>query len=197
MLDKYGVGHDSYCYPDSNVLVNLLNIKEADALAEAEAELTAARYETYESLKLSPVDFSFEHLQHLHNHLFQDVYEWAGKLREVNISKGKTRFCTWSRIQPEARKLFAAIPELVTISREAELLTKIADLYCEMNILHPFREGNGRVQRFFFEELLFTLGYDLKWPKIPKEEWINANIAGYETDLKPLESIFTQALTKR
>jgi fido (protein-threonine AMPylation protein) len=82
MRDKYGVDHDSYCYSGSDVLINLLNIKDPHELAEAETEFTAERYRTYESRQLSPQDFSFEHLQHLHHHLFQDLYEWAGKVRE-------------------------------------------------------------------------------------------------------------------
>ncbi|WP_275541099.1 Fic/DOC family protein [Aliidiomarina minuta] len=172
-------------------------MRDADKLAEAEAEFTATRYRTYESRQLSVTTLSFKHFQYLHHHLFQDLYEWAGKPREVDISKGKTRFCTWSRIQPEARKLFATVPALTLSNNESDLITKVADLYCEMNILHPFREGNGRVQRFFFEELLFTLGYELKWPKISRETWIDANVAGYELDLKPLETIFAQALIKR
>lgn len=197
MCDKYGVTHDSYCYPDSDVLVNLLNIRDADELAEAEAGFTAERYRTYESRQLSLTDFSFEHLQHLHHHLFQDLYEWAGKPRDVDISKGATRFCTCSRIQPEAKKLFATIPALITLNSQHDLVAQVADLYCEMNILHPFREGNGRVQRFFFEELLFTLGYELSWPPISKETWLDANIAGYDLNLEPLKTIFSQAVIKR
>lgn len=197
MRDKYGVAHDSYCYPGSDVLVNLLNIRDADELAEAEAEFTAERYRTYESRQLSLADFSFEHFQHLHHHLFQDLYEWAGKPRDVDISKGTTRFCTCSRIQPEAKKLFATIPALIHLNNQHDLVAQVADLYCEMNILHPFREGNGRVQRFFFEELLFTLGYELKWPTISKETWIDANIAGYDLNLEPLKTIFSQAVIRR
>ena len=60
MRDKYGVAHDSYWYPGSDVLVNLLNIRDADELAEAEAGVTAERYRTYESRQLSLADFSFE-----------------------------------------------------------------------------------------------------------------------------------------
>ena len=197
MRDKYGVEHDSYCYPGSDVLVNLLNIRDPDELAEAEAEFTAERYRTYEARQLSPTDFSFEHLQHLHHHLFQDLYEWAGKPRDVDISKGTTRFCTCSRIQPEAKKLFSTIPARAGSNNKHDLIAKVADLYCEMNILHPFREGNGRVQRLFFEELLFTLGYELRWPEISKEAWLDANIAGYDLNLEPLKTIFYQAVIRR
>lgn len=200
MLDKYGVHHDSYCYPDSDVLINLLGIKDAQQLSEAETEFTTERYLTYESNCSSPTDFSIEHLQHLHHHLFQDLYEWAGKVREVDISKDDTRFCTCSRIAPDAQKVLAPIvqlTEIATHSSRADFVRSIADLYCEMNILHPFREGNGRVQRFFFEELLFTLGYEVKWPDIPEKDWVDANVAGYNLDLAPLIAIFNEAIIDR
>jgi len=196
MRDKYGVAHDKYCYPDSDVLVNLLDIRDSDELAEAEAEFSAERYRTYEPSQLSLSDFSFTHLQHLHHHLFQDLYEWAGRLRDVDISKGSTRFCTFMRIEPEATKLFRTVPALANCRDDNELIDLVADLFCEMNLLHPFREGNGRVQRFFFEELLFALGYNVTWPKISRQEWIDANIAGVHLNLEPLKVIFSQAITK-
>lgn len=196
MRDKYGVAHDKYCYPDSDVLVNLLDIRDADALDEAEAEFTAERYRTYESSPLLLSEFSFEHLKHLHYHLFQDLYEWAGQARDVDISKGYTRFCTWTRIEPEANKLFRTIPELVDCQEHDELIEKVADLFCELNLLHPFREGNGRVLRFFFEEMLYTIGYDVTWPKICQQDWIDANIAGVHLNLDLLKVIFNQAISE-
>lgn len=196
MRDKYGVAHDKYCYPDSDVLVNLLDIRDADALGEAEAEFTAERYRTYESSPLSFSEFSFEHLKHLHYHLFQDLYEWAGQTRDVDISKGDTRFCTWKRIEPEANKLFRTIPELADCKEHDELIEKVADLFCELNLLHPFREGNGRVLRFFFEEMLYTIGYDVTWPKISQQDWIDANIAGVHLNLDLLKVIFNQAISE-
>lgn len=196
MRDKYGATHDKYCYPDSNVLVNLLDIRDPDSLEEAETEFSAKRYRTYESSELSLCDFSFAHLKKLHHHLFQDLYEWAGTPREIDISKGSTRFCTYMRIEPEAAKLFRIIPALSEYQSDNELITHITDLFCEMNMLHPFREGNGRVQRFFFEELLFTLGYAVAWPKISRKEWIDANIAGVFLNLEPLKIIFSKAITK-
>jgi len=195
MLDKYGVTQDRYCYPDSDVLINLLDIRDAAVLAEAEAEFTAVRFRTYKSSRISIADFTLEHLKQLHYHLFQDIYEWAGQLRDVDISKGGTRFCTWSRIEPEANKLFDVIPTLEHERTVEALISKVADLFCEVNLLHPFREGNGRVQRFFFEEMLFTLGYEISWPRIPQKDWIDANIAGVNLDLSLLEAIFAQSIS--
>ena len=196
MRDKYGVGHDNYCYRNSDVLINLLDIRDADALDEAEAEFTAERYRTYEPSQLPLCDFSFDHLKHLHYHLFQDLYEWAGQTRDVDISKGATRFCSWTRIEPEANKLFRAIPALADCQQHDELIEKVANLFCELNLLHPFREGNGRVLRFFFEEMLYTIGYDVTWPKISQQDWIDANIAGVHLNLNLLKVIFSQAISE-
>ncbi len=196
MRDKYGVAQDKYCYPDSDTLINLLNISDSNVLAEAEAAITAKRYISYKSPTLSLSDFSFEHLKYLHHHLFQDLYSWAGIVRDVDISKGETRFCTWTRIEPEAEKMFQVIPTLADYDSHNELIENVSDLFCEMNLLHPFRDGNGRVQRFFFEELLFTLGYDLTWPRISQQAWIDANIAGVNLDLDLLKVIFLQAISE-
>ncbi len=197
MRDKYGVCQDKYCYPGSDVLKNLLNIRNAELLSEAETELTAERYRTYHSPVEGLTDFSLNHLSYLHRYLFQDIYDWAGNLRDVDISKGNTRFCTWTRIKPEANKLLKGISQLEGLATKQELVKEIANLFCELNIIHPFREGNGRVQRFFFEELLFVLGYDINWPKISQNAWIEANIAGVHLDLSPLEKIFTEAMSAR
>lgn len=196
MRDKYGAYHDRYCYPDSDVLINLLNLKDGDELAEAEIAFTAERYRTYQSNLTSIEEFTFSHLKFLHFYLFQDLFRWAGQLREVDISKGETRFCTVPRIEIEGEKLFKLIPALSQIDEQEKLIEEVASLFCEINLLHPFREGNGRVQRFFFEEMLFVLGYDLTWPELTKEQWVEANIAGVYLDLEPLKTIFRRAITK-
>lgn len=188
---------DKYCYPGSDILINLLDIQDAVLLAQAEADFTAERYRTYQATHLELNDFNLAHLKQLHRHLFQDIYEWAGELRDVDISKGETRFCTWSRISPEADKLFKNIPALAKLDSKDGIVTAVAHLFCETNLLHPFREGNGRVQRFFFEEMLFTLGFDLVWPRISQQHWIEANVAGVNLDLSKLEGIFSQALSRR
>jgi cell filamentation protein len=196
MRDKYGVARDKYCYSDSDVLINLLNIRDPDILNDAEAEFTAERYRTYKPSQNTISDFTFEHLKHLHFHLFQDLYDWAGDTRDVDISKGETRFCTWTRIDPEAQKLFKTIPDLPNCKHHNDFIEKVADLFCELNLLHPFREGNGRVLRFFFEEMLFTVGYDVTWPKISRQNWIDANVAGVNLNLEPLKVIFNRAISE-
>ncbi len=194
MRDKYGAKHDKYCYQGTDVLINCLNIRDPDELEEAETAFTTQRYLAYKSeiSKLHQLDFN--HLQSLHRYLFQDIFDWAGQIRQIDISKGNTRFCTISRIEPEAEKLFDIIPKLANLT-PPELIPKLASLFCELNLLHPFREGNGRTLRFFFEELTFVLGYDIEWPKISQQQWTDANIAGVALNLTPLIAIFNTALS--
>ena len=162
--------------------------------AEAEAEFTAVRYQTYQSSIQAITDLSLQHLQFLHFHLFQDVYPWAGQIRDVDLAKGSTRFCVNNRISAEAVKWFRRLPALVKLQSQEEFIYQVADLFCELNLIHPFRDGNGRTQRFFFEELLFVLGYELTWPELSTDQWVAANVAGVQLDLMPLNAIFTQAI---
>ena len=148
-MDKYGTSGDTrYCYANSNVLKNKLDIRDAQILEQAELELSdyASRLIEYEE-----PPYHLKYLQKIHYTLFSDLYDWAGKLRLVDISKGSTRFCTHSRIQIEANKLFAALHAENHYQglEQAQFIDKIADLYCELNVIHPFREGNGRAQRIF------------------------------------------------
>ncbi len=196
MRDKYGVNQDPYCYPGTDVLINLLDIQNQEELSEAEAAFSAERYRIYQAQELFLESFNLKHLQQLHHHLFQDLFSWAGQIRTVDITKDSTRFCTYTRIPVESNKLISNIPQLSTIKETSELLENIADLFCELNLIHPFREGNGRAQRFFFEELMFVLGYEVTWPQISKKEWIEANIAGINMDLEPLKRIFSQTISK-
>ncbi|MGO2499220.1 MAG: Fic/DOC family protein [Vibrio litoralis] len=136
MRDKYGTEHDKYCYNDSNVLINRLNIRDPDRLAEAETAFTMQRYIAYRSNVVELQQLNFSHLKFLHGYLFQDLFDWAGQIREIDISKGNTRFCTVSRIEPEVKKLFDTIPHLTNVSLP-DLVPELANLFCEFNLLHP------------------------------------------------------------
>lgn len=74
-------------------------------------------------------------------------------------------------------------------------LRLIADYYCELNVIHPFREGNGRTQRLFFEAIALNAGYEVDWSQVNRDEWLDANIRGYFGDLAPLQAIFTRIVS--
>jgi cell filamentation protein len=195
MPDKYGVHGDAlYCYPDSDVLINKLGLKDKAALEEAEIQLTQARIEQFEP---DFGDISLSALRGIHRHLFQDVYRWAGELRTVDISKGATRFANASRVEPEADKLFQQLTQeryLVGLQRE-HFLRRLAHYYCELNVVHPFRDGNGRAQRVLFEVISINAGHLLRWEPIDRKEWLDANIAAYNGKLEPLMRLLDRALT--
>ena len=195
MAGKYGTGEDSqYCYPNSNVLINKLGITDPHALEVAEVALSQARIEQFNP---NFDDFSLAALCAIHFHLFQDLYEWAGELRTVDISKGETRFATVNRIRPEADKLFRQIKQdnnLVGLPR-AQFIARLAYYYSELNVIHPFRDGNGRAQRMMFELLGINAGYEVRWEPISRAEWIHANIAAYNCQLDLLTDLLDRTLT--
>lgn len=194
-MDKYGEMSDSiYCYPNSDVLKNKLNIKDAQILQQAELELSE-----YAStlIEYSEPHYDLKYMKHIHFQLFGDLYVWAGELRQVDIAKGDTRFCTFSRIEVEANKLFTKLQQQNYFQglTKLELIPQIADFYCELNVIHPFREGNGRTQRILFEHLLAHCGYGVQWDKIDnKDVWIQANIEGFYGQLNALIDIFQASI---
>ncbi|PCI73116.1 MAG: cell filamentation protein Fic [Gammaproteobacteria bacterium] len=194
MRDKYGVQNDIYCYSETSTLKNKLNILSSEVLEVAEAEFTLTRAEEY---KPHFNQFHLQHLKSIHFHLFQDIYDWAGKLRQVDISKSGSRFCTMNRIEHETIGLLTKLNNennLIGLSLH-HFVESSADFYCELNVIHPFRDGNGRVQRIFFEELAVNAGYEFDWSKILREEWLKANISGFNTDLSPLIKLFNKIVS--
>lgn len=195
MRDKYGASQDHYCYPQSHTLINLLNIRDSNKLDEAEVEFSHNRYLAYSSSLSTFEELNINHFKHLHWVLFQDLYEWAGEFRDVDISKGNTRFCHCENIERMLIRELERLPELHHCSSRHAAVRLIADVFCEVNVVHPFRDGNGRTTRFFFEEIAFVAGYELNWPEVSKEKWVMANTQGYHGDITALESIFDNAIS--
>lgn len=189
MRDKYGVDQDPNCYPNTDTLINLLNIQSESELEEAELELTSFRLEQFQP---NFNNLTFDYLKEIHNFLFQDIYAWAGQIRSVDISKGDTRFCTTSFIEREAEKQFIKLAKLDSLKGlgKDQFVEYLADFFCEMNIVHPFREGNGRALRLFCEVLAMQAGYELSWQGVSKEAWLDANIYGFNVSTELLIVIF-------
>lgn len=99
----YDAVTDDYCYPGTTVLKNKLDLRSAEEPADFEAKVSDARAD--EALPTGSLDLL--HFRAIHRHLFQDVYEWAGEIRNVRISKDGSMFCYPENIEGEAKKLFA------------------------------------------------------------------------------------------
>ncbi|MFO3906586.1 putative adenosine monophosphate-protein transferase Fic [Enterobacter hormaechei] len=195
MSDKYGNDRDPYLYPELNVMRNRLGIRQAERLAQAAYEFTALRAAT---LSLGPLLRGLPHLCAIHQHLYQDIFDWAGDIREMDIYQGDTRFCHFAYIEKEGNALMQDLEEegyLVGLEKD-EFINRLSHYYCEINVLHPFRIGNGIVQRIFFEQLAIHAGYQLDWRDIDPEEWAQANQSGAMGDLSALNTIFSKVVSE-
>lgn len=193
MPDKYGVGEDAYCYPGSTVLRNKLDIRDELTLSEAEQQLSTI---AADKVEFSPPPYSLAYLQNIHRALFSDLYEWAGELRTVGVAKQDTRFCQPQFMEKEAGKIFKNIAAANWFEEmdRTDLIVAVADAYSDINVVHPFREGNGRAQRILFEHLIMNAGFEISWWGIEKDEWIFANIAAYNCIPRPMEEVFEKCI---
>ena len=135
-------------------------------------------------------------LMKIHAHLFQDIYEWAGKYRTVDISKGQTRFCKVNFIESSIKSVLSSLAEnhfLQDLDKK-DFSVKSAYYMGEINAIHPFREGNGRSQREFLNQLALNKGAYIHWHKCDTEEILEATIKSFNQDYDLLEKIIHENL---
>ncbi|WP_059052050.1 Fic/DOC family protein [Paenibacillus senegalimassiliensis] len=180
----------SYCYPQSNVLINKLGITDAQKLHIAEREITSLRM-AQAKLRVIPGQFDLNHLRAIHKCIFGDVYEWAGEIRRVNIAKGNM-FCNYSYISSNADSLFIQLKKENDLRGTSidEAALRLAYYLSEINALHPFREGNGRVQRLFIDYLAEQAGYSLDISQVTSKQMIEASAASFLCDYAKMEAMF-------
>ncbi len=183
-----------YCYPGSDTLINLLDLRDPEQLKQAERTLSAARLiELYK--KPLPGDFDLTHLQRIHHYIFQDIYAWAGELRRIEIAKGLF-FCRSAYIVNQAQKLFAKLSAEHCLQRcpESELAGRAAYYLSEINAIHPFRDGNGRAQREFIREMLAKRGIKVDYSRTEPQRMTEASIASFGGDYSLMEALFKQCI---
>ena len=150
-----------YTYPDTGVLRNLPGIKNAEDLIFFESAAVSKRIKELNEhpIKIKGIKSLFE----IHKHLFQDVYEWAGQRRKVEISKDGNQFFPTTHFENAFKYIDALILEDKKIPKKEvlEIAKKLAEILDAVNYLHPFREGNGRTQREFIRLLALEKGYKL------------------------------------
>lgn len=152
------------CYPGTSVLINKLDIRDEQVLAQVEADITKLRISQWELNPLADT-FDFNHYKAIHAHLFSDLYDWAGRIRTVDLSKKGTRFCSAAEIENRADLIFTRLYQLNFLKsmEYGVFVEELTDFYCSTNELHPFREGNGRTQRQFLSQLTANAGYALNF----------------------------------
>ena len=173
-------GTDHYLDPETGVLKNKLGIGDGDELKKAEASLVAWR-----SFQLAekPMEgrFDLEHLKAIHKHLFRDVYEWAGELRDIDLARSSSYFANHPHIVNASRPVFEKLAQEGYLSglAAAAFAARAAYYLGEINALHPFREGNGRAQREFINHLAYKNSYFIEWKNISQKEMIQASIESF------------------
>ena len=178
------------CYEGTTCLINKFDIRNEKQLESVESNITLAKIAM---LHKEPIlgEFDFEHYKAIHRFIFEDLYEWAGEIRTVNISKKGTQFAKYDEIERLAEACFIRLKKnnyFKNLSIEA-FVENLTDLYCVTNYLHPFREGNGRTQRVFLTEVALNAGYEMNFSDIDTDELMIATIQaanGVEENLKDM-----------
>ena len=183
MENFYETKNSLYCYPGTNILINKLDIHDSNKLFKLEKQIVLAKsYILRQNTKIK--NFDKKHFVEIHYFLFCDLYPFAGKFRNENISKGEFTFASWEFIESELDRLLLELKNenyLSNISKES-LVKRLAYYLSELNVLHPFREGNGRTIRKFIRELAFKNGYILDLRKTTSKEVFDASVKSvYDT----------------
>ncbi len=172
------------------ILENKLNITDPAELAREEERISKKRAkEMFDTKYLNTLEVgTFQSLKAIHKYLFEEVYEFAGEIRKVNIAKGNFRFTPLAYLE-EAIKNIEKMPQ----STYKEIIEK----YVEMNIAHPFREGNGRSTRIWLDLILKKeLQLVVDWSKVDKTDYLLAMERSPIKDTE-IKELLKQALTDK
>lgn len=170
------------------VITNKLGITDSPTLAREEERISkkSATRLFEQNLLNNMSSGTWTTLQDIHKVLFQDIYDFAGELRTVNISKGNFRFVPVMYLS-EAVKTIESMPQ--------NSFDEIVEKYVEMNVAHPFREGNGRSMRLWLDHMLcIELQKTIDWSQIDKEKYLSAMERSPVNDLE-IKAVLAKALT--
>lgn len=170
------------------VITNRLGITDSPTLAREEERISKKAATTLfeENLLNDMPSGTWTTLQRIHTILFQDIYDFAGALRSVNIVKGNFRFVPVMYLA-EAIRTIENMPQ--------STFEEIVEKYVEMNVAHPFREGNGRSMRLWLDHMLCTeLQKTIDWSQVDKEQYLSAMERSPVNDLE-IKTVLAKALT--
>ena len=185
------------CYEGTTCLINKLDIRDEDKLNFVESQITIHKTAELANIKnFGELDFS--HYKAIHKYLFNELYTWAGEIRTVNISKKGTNFIDAIEIESVADACFKRLKDKNYFQNQPfnDFIDDIVDFYCTTNMLHPFREGNGRTQRVFITQLIQFNSYSINFDKIDTDELMMATIQAANGVTDNLKRILEFTITK-
>ena len=189
---------DYFVDSDEDALENKLGITDATELKSKEQEIVTNK--SADILGESPTVFDLDYLLHIHKILFDDIYDFAGKLRTVDIAKpdAKAPFAHVRFLEPESKRIFGELKSKRYLRKlgKQDFAKEITVLAAELNALHPFREGNGRAIRLFLIMLADYASYLLDYSQVSADELIRADKLAFEGNIKPLLEVYSHVVTK-
>lgn len=186
------------CYKNTTVLINKFNLRDAEELALVEATLVPAKAALWEeSPRIHAFDFA--HYKAIHAFLFEELYDWAGVTRTVDMSKKGTQFCPAAEIENRADAIFTRLKQqkLLANLKPKAFTNALVDFYGCTNELHPFREGNGRTQRVFISQLARNAGYAIDFSLIDTDLLMIATIQAANGTCDLLKNVFSQIIISK
>lgn len=170
------------------ILANKLNITDQIELAKAEEKISKQKAKKlFDTGDIEKVEIgTFAGLAFIHKYLFEDIYDFAGKVRDVNIAKNDFRFAPVMYLQTSLKHI-SAMPQ--------STFDEIIEKYVEMNIAHPFREGNGRATRIWLDLILKTETKQvIDWNLVDKDDYLSSMQRSVVKDIE-IKTLLKQALT--
>lgn len=186
-------GSQKDCYPNTTVLINKLGIRDQSELNSVERQFVLLKSSQAEQETIfKNIDFNF--YKELHKQLFGDLYEWAGTVRSMNISKKGTVFCNFEDIERIGTLKFQRLAEQNYLKEltKSRFIDELTEFYHDINMLHPFREGNGRTLRLFITLLVRNAGYTLNFSDCDSDLLMIATIKAAQGDLSLLKEVFSE-----
>jgi cell filamentation protein len=179
---------------------NIIGAKTIKELAIKERQIVSLKEFSLRKKGING-NFDYAHLKAIHRELFEDIYVWAGKDRyDIGsygvFRKGGTEFTYGKKLPEIAKDLFTALKDenYFKALKKEEMIKSLASFLNGINILHPFREGNGRTQRLFLEELAKNAKYELNLSNVSQNIMIQASIQGAKGNIKGYEIILREYL---
>lgn len=201
---KYYPPSNHIYYENSDTPINKLNIKDKKIIDEIENELLIKSYETLHNELDESTIFDDKYLCKVHSIIFSSLFEWGGKYRSVNISKGDSMFCPYMNLDKYSNEIFTKLKndnylrDYEDVSKFDEFVDKLSYYMCELIVLHPFNEGNGRSIRLFFDMIVTFNGYEYidYQQTLINNEYITSSIDCIVGDCKKMKSIISNGLVK-
>ena len=185
----------SDCYEGTFCLINKFGIKDEDILKELEASVTLAKISRIEN-DLVEFPITPEGYKSIHRFIFEDIYDWAGEYRKVNISKKGTKFADHESIERLMNSCFERLRSFDNFkeSSRTDYVKRIADLYQTLNMIHPFREGNGRTERVFISRFVRLQGHYADFSRVDEDELMISTVQAAGGVLDNLERVISQII---